>query len=329
MARWNNVKLPKVKDLNFTLDSAGARNSFLWRPYKNSTPLAIENEMQSFALCLRVSDLVGLGCKEQYFPHRVAMQFGMDQDIPGMAATCLKNPWINYKKPLEDKNLCKVLCSSQCLQPSVTSRYYDWWNQSKVGKEGNRIKDFDHCVVSISSSSEHLTASPHVKVEGEGSFGPPPGFTSKNKRDQVMDSDQEDELLVNELVSSSSCKVRCFEDELDGNGIVYSSPQYDETATSMTGGVRNFAKREDVLRGSKTKGSMEDGQTEDVEGERKEKDDTNGVGHIEGEPASSCIAEDIASNLENRIYKLEREVGKLKAEKFGSKVQNIGAKAKP
>jgi hypothetical protein len=31
---------------------------------------------------LRVSELVGFDAIEQYLPHRVAMQFGMDHDVP-------------------------------------------------------------------------------------------------------------------------------------------------------------------------------------------------------------------------------------------------------
>ncbi|KAJ6423230.1 hypothetical protein OIU84_024213 [Salix udensis] len=30
-----------------------------------------------------IHQLVGLDCKDSYLPHRVAMQFGMDQDLPG------------------------------------------------------------------------------------------------------------------------------------------------------------------------------------------------------------------------------------------------------
>uniref|UniRef100_A0A6N2KA70 Aminotransferase-like plant mobile domain-containing protein n=1 Tax=Salix viminalis TaxID=40686 RepID=A0A6N2KA70_SALVM len=42
-----------------------------------------DGELHSFVICLHASELVGLDCKESYLPHRVAMQFGMDQDLPG------------------------------------------------------------------------------------------------------------------------------------------------------------------------------------------------------------------------------------------------------
>ncbi|XP_039130411.1 uncharacterized protein LOC120266821 [Dioscorea cayenensis subsp. rotundata] len=41
-----------------------------------------DDELRSFARCLRMCELVGIDCIEKYFPNRVAMQFGLDQDIP-------------------------------------------------------------------------------------------------------------------------------------------------------------------------------------------------------------------------------------------------------
>ena len=38
--------------------------------------------LQLFVWCLRACELVGLDCIEQYLPHRLAMQFGLDRDIP-------------------------------------------------------------------------------------------------------------------------------------------------------------------------------------------------------------------------------------------------------
>lgn len=154
-------------------------------------------------------------------------------DIPNKVAFCHKDPWKNYSQLVVDmdRNLYKALCTRQC-QPNVTFKYYDWWNQSKPSKEGERIKNFDHCVVISISSSENLSPASSVKVDigdDEGSYGPPPGFTSKfKKRDHQMgDSNQEDELLVNEILSSTS-EVRCFEDEVVGNyDKALSSPQYD------------------------------------------------------------------------------------------------------
>ncbi|KAK7305076.1 hypothetical protein VNO77_42975 [Canavalia gladiata] len=317
MARWHRVKMKKDINLKLALDSSGARKGFLWRPYENSPPFKLYNkkdmwicnnpnldyEFQSYARCLRVSELAGTDCIEQYWPNRVAMQFGMDQDIPGMVVSYNENPRISYGQVVIDTDLYTALCASH--QPNVTFRYYHWWKQS------NPIKEGDAYECSLISSSEHLL--PTVlsgKVKGEGSFGPPPGFTSKFKRDQVQDFDKEDKLSIVEL-SSSSSKGRCFDDQV-ANGKTLSSPQSCAFPSPSVEGARSS---EDDGNGVKVKNSC---------------CDVNGVNHMEQEDAiaSTCAAE-IASNLENRIWKLERVIAKIKSAKLGRKVQNIGAKTKP
>ncbi|KAK9268706.1 hypothetical protein L1049_000467 [Liquidambar formosana] len=55
----------------------------------------------------RVCELVGIDCIEQYLPHRVAMQFGMDQDIPGHVARCNETPevaWRSYRGEFDDED---------------------------------------------------------------------------------------------------------------------------------------------------------------------------------------------------------------------------------
>ncbi|KAF6161654.1 hypothetical protein GIB67_017292 [Kingdonia uniflora] len=42
-----------------------------------------EEELRSFSRCIRPCELAGLDFIEQYLPHRVGMQFGMDQYLPG------------------------------------------------------------------------------------------------------------------------------------------------------------------------------------------------------------------------------------------------------
>ncbi|KAF8391490.1 hypothetical protein HHK36_023795 [Tetracentron sinense] len=60
-------------------------NSNLTLPLRDelSNAPVVEDELRSFARCLRACELVGLDCIEQYLPNRVAMMFGMDQDLPG------------------------------------------------------------------------------------------------------------------------------------------------------------------------------------------------------------------------------------------------------
>ncbi|KAH7836289.1 hypothetical protein Vadar_034345 [Vaccinium darrowii] len=98
LARWHMVNKLNLKNIEFDVATSG--KCFLWRPYimAGTNPLIhklygetenwvlvgphLVEVMESFARCLRVSELVGLDCMEQYLPHRVSMQFGMDQDVP-------------------------------------------------------------------------------------------------------------------------------------------------------------------------------------------------------------------------------------------------------
>lgn len=65
--------------------------------------------MESWACCLRVLELVGLDrkCIEQYLPHGVAKQFGINQDVPGDVArtnSTSKIVWRFYMRPVKMVN---------------------------------------------------------------------------------------------------------------------------------------------------------------------------------------------------------------------------------
>jgi hypothetical protein len=195
------------------LDCAGFRDEFLWKPYENSPCIEVYNEkdmwkcdnpcldeeLSSFSRCLMVCELVGIGCKEKYFPHRVAMQFGMDQDIPGEVDVCNNDPWMSDSEPvaLVDVDLCIQLCFRQ---PDVTSRYYDWWKQSKSSPGGDNNT---------------------MKVEHAYDLPPPPGFTSKFGINQVEGSDKEGH--------------HDDEEEVVENGKGLSDAEFDDYISSIVG----------------------------------------------------------------------------------------------
>ncbi|KAF7813093.1 Aminotransferase-like mobile domain containing protein [Senna tora] len=119
---------PKMLDQNlhhendymstFNLDSCG--QTFKWRPYVNSSPKFDNKDyLKSFAYCLRNSELVGMDIRslytKKYLPHRVSMQFGLDQDIPDIML------------------LDVAVASSSISVPGFTLRYMEWWNRSKLG----------------------------------------------------------------------------------------------------------------------------------------------------------------------------------------------------
>ncbi|WJX37757.1 hypothetical protein P8452_25490 [Trifolium repens] len=213
VARWGDEKMMKNKNLKKDLDCAGFRDEFLWKPYENSPCIEVYNEkdmwkcdnpwldeeLSSFSRCLMVCELVGIRCKEKYFPHRVAMQFGMDQDIPGEVDVCNNDPWMSDSEPvaLVDVNLCIQLCFRQ---PDVTSRYYDWWKQSKSSPGGDNNT---------------------IKVEHAYDLPPPPGFTSKFGINQVEGSDKEGH--------------HDDEEEVVENGKGLSDAEFDDYISSIVG----------------------------------------------------------------------------------------------
>ncbi|RHN54467.1 putative aminotransferase-like, plant mobile domain-containing protein [Medicago truncatula] len=124
-------------------------DDFLWRPYfryadncgvfyPNDALLVpfkkdLDKLMLSFVICLRVSELVGFDSIEQYLPHRVAMQFEMDQDVPTYV------PRFNETKLMAWKNYCRLISDQNLYFPprlfeaDVTTRYTMWWKQSVLG----------------------------------------------------------------------------------------------------------------------------------------------------------------------------------------------------
>ncbi|GJU32380.1 aminotransferase-like mobile domain-containing protein [Tanacetum coccineum] len=134
-ARWEKKKL-RIENVDSGFED------FCWRPYaENSDDKfgrwavvgdCIDEELESWVHCLRVSELVGIDgkCIQQYLPHRVAMQFGMNQDVPGDLARVNGSreiAWRFYTRPVKD---VKVYIPSRVFEPYVTVRYLEWWNKS-------------------------------------------------------------------------------------------------------------------------------------------------------------------------------------------------------
>ncbi|KAK1404000.1 hypothetical protein POM88_003605 [Heracleum sosnowskyi] len=147
-ARWKGVIKLKVNDVRTALDSAGL--SFLWRPYAvtprnsllsdlykdNGQWVVVDSDaVESFARCLRTSVLVGLEGTEQYLPHRVAMQFGLDQDLPSDVVRSNESPdtdWSSYNRPIRGMEL---YIPPRLSASNVSSQYVVWWRGLKVVNE--------------------------------------------------------------------------------------------------------------------------------------------------------------------------------------------------
>ncbi|XP_059284022.1 serine/threonine-protein phosphatase 7 long form homolog [Lycium ferocissimum] len=175
VARWHKVKKLNCVDPRSEIDSAS--ECFLWRPYAIDTVknwdinkfykereeyVMVEQQMGSeiliFARLIRASELVGMDCVELYNPHRVSMQFGFDQDVPG----CVNPTWRNYDRPIQD---AKLYIPSRLIESDVSSRYLEWWkNQNikflqkcdEVRKDGSSFQDCEMRVVESSDDDDNI-----------------------------------------------------------------------------------------------------------------------------------------------------------------------------
>ncbi|KAJ0046034.1 hypothetical protein Pint_04185 [Pistacia integerrima] len=145
----------------------------------------LSEELQSFAHCLTVSELLGFECIERYLPHRVAMQFGMDQDLP----------------PCGD----------------VTSQYSKWWKQSISCLQGARDCSFTGTkkIMEMAKGKKETDTSSSFKTKPKilgGTNGKnfiksfkitPRGFPPKPIVAETKDSAEECDMTIADFMKSS------------------------------------------------------------------------------------------------------------------------------
>lgn len=191
LARWHKVKALKIDNVRLAFNLA--MEYFLWRPYvryagkcrvfypENETWVPfdsnLDKELLSFVTCMRVSELVGIDSTiKQYLPHRVAMQFGMDQDVPGCVPQFNETKgiaWKNYCRPICDKNL---YFPSRLFEADVTAGYVRWWKQSVLDHK-DPVKNIVRQKRSARPSN-HGTQSSKANRSGDDA-DVPPGFPPK------------------------------------------------------------------------------------------------------------------------------------------------------
>ncbi|XP_028097480.1 uncharacterized protein LOC114297281 [Camellia sinensis] len=133
-ARWH--KLNSKINLPLVRSALRLPENFLWRPYasdlKNWRHLSyyketeqfvsdrscFDDEIKSYIRSTLSSNMVGIGCVEKYSPRRVAMQFGMDQDLPTA-------DHLGSKTGLKHVGF---FVQSRFFEPSVSVRYLKWWD---------------------------------------------------------------------------------------------------------------------------------------------------------------------------------------------------------
>ncbi|KAL3508504.1 hypothetical protein ACH5RR_027905 [Cinchona calisaya] len=143
-ARWHNLKKSDIGNVRPMIDSSG--DIFLWRPYTLSVDQwafpafyreieewvhigqCLDEALESFARFLKACVLVGIDCEEPYQPHRVALQFGFDQDIPALvprSTESLEVAWINYSKPLDSD--ATLYIPGRLFESDWSIQYQQWW----------------------------------------------------------------------------------------------------------------------------------------------------------------------------------------------------------
>ncbi|XP_074310961.1 uncharacterized protein LOC141646878 [Silene latifolia] len=146
LVRWESrvrKVCDRLADIKICLDSA--RETFRWRPYgmsienwslpkfyvESGTWVVVnsDEDWKLIARCLMVGQLEGLGFVERYNPHRVALQFGFDQDIPKS---------FDGSKAKNSKGL-KLYLPPRLHEGDVTYRYFDWWRTMLNVDEGVRV----------------------------------------------------------------------------------------------------------------------------------------------------------------------------------------------
>ena len=186
--RWHKVQALKIDNVRLALDSA--MDDFLWRPYARYAhkygmfypndgiwvlfEKDSDKEMLSLVTCLRVSELVGFESIEQYLPHRVSLQFGMDQDVPSYV------PRLNETKDIASENYCRPIHDKRLYFPprlfevDVNVRYAKWWKHSVLS-----CNDFVKKIVCRKRSASWRKQRHCVGIANRSGndVGVPPGFS--------------------------------------------------------------------------------------------------------------------------------------------------------
>ncbi|XP_024634575.2 uncharacterized protein [Medicago truncatula] len=206
LLRWHKVEAPlKINHVRLALDSS-TMDDFIWRPYvsyahkcgmfypndeirvpfKNDL---VDKQMLLFVTCLRVSELVGFEFIEQYLPHRVARQFGFDQDVPGYVSRLNETQviaWKNYTRPLSDTSL---YFPSRSFKAGVTTCYEKWWEKSVLGPQGFVKNDVPRKRIASSKYRPHAKV-PKLVGCGTAASGKSSDDGSKtSKGDNIVDDD--------------------------------------------------------------------------------------------------------------------------------------------
>ncbi|CAE5959005.1 unnamed protein product [Arabidopsis arenosa] len=184
----------------------------------------------AFGRCLRFAKLVGLDCIEPYYPHRVALQFGYDQDVPGVVPARIETPelaWKDYIRPIADGML---YFPARLHEADVTVGYIRWWKLSVAVLQSEAKKIF-HMLQASHSEQKPVTATTPTKAT---SFSPGKWKTSAAKsegKDQEVVKKREMETKRETSVTGSQIEVSRADGRSHGSSSYAGSLTGSEKAT--------------------------------------------------------------------------------------------------
>ncbi|KAF7842748.1 protein-serine/threonine phosphatase [Senna tora] len=219
---WHQQFLLTIDNVKLALDSSA--EVFQWRPYCNNAirnwdlpkfypdkevilpdgPVSDEDFV--FARCLRVSELVGLDTIRQYLPHRVSMQFGMDQDIPSHVGRFSEIAGNHYDENISNFEL---YIPPRRFEAEVSERYLKWWKQFVLGqKEEPRML--------TRPQKRSLESSDRLKNDSEGKGKKKhensilkEGSSLKRKREGEKDCDKKSQVKPNGRDFTKEAELHC------------------------------------------------------------------------------------------------------------------------
>ena len=317
-ARWSKLKKVSIENLRLAIDSAG--ENFLWRPYAIalnhnwlfpkfygdkeqlvSVDAALDKDLESYTRCFRVCELVGVQSIQQYLPHRVAMQFGIDQDLPGHVARYSMNlsiAWNHYNRSIGD---AKLYIPPRLFEADVTMRYFEWWKQS-VSDQKDAIKNFV-----TRPQNSRIPQGYSGKKENYNFLVLPSSSVECHKVD-IKDSVKKTNLLGN--LSENKLAI-------DVKPLTVSLSQSISHSTANDGAPKKDSMIIPEAKVAQSEGSMGEAGKSVADTTVREVGRSTKVAvhvkHNDGENSNHCITEMQALELEARISRLERVVAELKA----------------
>jgi len=338
--RWHKVKALKIDNARLALDSA--MEHFRWRPYvqyagrfkvfypenERLIPLErdLDKELLSFVTCLRVSVLVGIKSTiHKYLPHRVAMQFGMDQDVPGSVPRfhgSREFAWKNYCRPISDS---KLYFPARLFEGDVTTRYAEWWRQSVLLNQHDLAKNIvqgKRSPRSLDKNGNDADVPPGFPPKLGGTMcSAKSGDDASNARKPDSDANVPSSFLLKRLkvVPSENFSAQDdFKDNENADAEVPTMYQSNQSSSASTADYEN-AKGMSLQVGRETVEPLilkED--IEDANGSKEARMSSDRVSQSATQSESyNCAFGINVIDLEQRIKRLETVIKRLKIAKFG------------